>query len=188
MKKTIILIIILVVILALGIGGYFGVKKIIQIGREKGWDILETQIEKEQRGEGILDKLLTGGEDEVEEENERDVYKSANEVKATGLAEEMNSGFKSILTEAFGGAKLTSFSSGFAGAGTAILEYTVKRVLKAEDGETLLGLLEERNYILQAHTISDGEVGIVALKDDLYITIGYEGGQQEITIIIFKQE
>ena len=87
-KKVIILIIVLVIILVLGIGIYFGAKKVIQIGKEKGWSFLQEQIEKEKKGEGILDKLPIG---EEEEEEEEDVYKSAKEVKAiTGLAKEIN--------------------------------------------------------------------------------------------------
>jgi len=39
-KKTIVLIIILVIILGLGISGYFGVKKAIQLGKEKGGEFL----------------------------------------------------------------------------------------------------------------------------------------------------
>jgi len=46
-KKTTILIIILVVILVLGVGGYFTVKKAIQLGKEKGGEILNELSSKE---------------------------------------------------------------------------------------------------------------------------------------------
>ena len=45
-RKTIVLIIILVIILGLGIGGYFGVKKVIQLGKERGGEFLNELSEK----------------------------------------------------------------------------------------------------------------------------------------------
>ncbi len=47
MKKKTILTIILVIILVLGISGYFGVKKAIQIGKEKGGEFLNELTSKE---------------------------------------------------------------------------------------------------------------------------------------------
>ena len=45
-RKTIVLIIILVIILGLGVGGYFGVKKAIQLGKERGEELLNELSEK----------------------------------------------------------------------------------------------------------------------------------------------
>jgi len=49
-KKTIVLIIILVIILGLGISGYFGVKKVIQLGKEKGGEFLN-ELSSEETGQ-----------------------------------------------------------------------------------------------------------------------------------------
>jgi len=186
-KKVIILIIVIVIILALGIGGYFAVKKVIQIGKEKGWSFLQEQIEKGENGEGIFDRLFVG--EEEEEEEEEDVYKSAKEVEATtGLAKEINPELKSIFTEAFGSTKLTGFTSGFVGPGSAILVYTTKKVLKAEDSNALISTLEGKNYTIQGHTISGEEVSVITIKDDLQLVIGYQEGQQEVSVMAYQEE
>ncbi len=184
-KVTIILIVVVVIIAVLGVGGYFAVKKVIQIGQEKGWKLIEDLVKKGENGKSIFDKLPLG---EEEEEEEEDVYKSAKEVKASGLAKEINPELKPIFTEVFGGVKLTSFTSGFVGPGSAILVYTVKKDLKAEDSGALISVLEGKNYTIQGHTISDGQASIIALKDDLQLVIGYEDGQQEISIMAYKED
>ncbi len=184
-KKVIILIIVLVIILVLGIGGYFGAKKVIQIGKEKGWSFLQEQIEKAEKGEGVLDKLPIGEEGEEEE----DIYKSAKEVKTvSGVAAEISPELKSIFTEVFGGAKLTSFTSGFVGPGSAIIVYTTKKILKAEDSNVLISTLEGKNYTIQGHTISANESSVIAIKGNLQLVISYQEGEQEVSIMAYKEE
>jgi len=64
-KKTTILIIILVIILVLGISGYLGVKKAIQIGKEKGGEILN-ELASEENGQPI-------GEGEEEQSGDKPI-------------------------------------------------------------------------------------------------------------------
>ena len=70
-KKTTILIIILVIILVLGISGYFGVKKAIQLAKEKGGE--------------FLNELASGENGQPEEEGEQSGDKPTSDVPGRDL-------------------------------------------------------------------------------------------------------
>ncbi len=129
------------------------------------------------------DVTVTEEAEETEEESLENNYESSKEVTPSGLAKEINSELKSILTEAFDGAKLTGFTNDYGEPGTAELDYIVKNQLKDDDGNDLSNALQERNYTIKEHEIGEANVAIKALKDNRELRFYYwTDDNQEISV------
>jgi len=93
-----------------------------------------------------------------------------------------------IVKDAYGDAKITGFTSGYMGmnSGSGIIQYMIPRPLGMSDVNALKDQLTNNNFEIITATQQDNSASIMAQKDNISYTFGFNTDDQEIMVIIIS--
>lgn len=96
---------------------------------------------------------------------------------------QVDSAVKPILVEVFGGAKLTRVTnfSPLAPA-SSILEYVVRRRIKAEDLDSLIAAFERKGYTKTSSSVTGDDIQLQVTKEGLELALTNHGTEQQIEV------
>jgi len=120
-KKIFIITIFIIVIVALGVGGFFAIRSLLN--KKANY-----KINNAQNSQIKLDNFMQSKEAEP----------------TTAIAKSFNEDFKSIFDSIFGGSKLKDF---FSTESSETLNYVVKRKISENDARQIGALLETKGYV-----------------------------------------
>ncbi len=102
------------------------------------------------------------------------------------LASEIEDAIKKIFDDA----KVTGFTSGYMGmnSGSGVVQYTVPKLLALNDINDLSKELQNNGFTIMTTGQQSESATIMAQKDSVTYTVGYNKDEQEITVIIIKTE
>lgn len=148
-------------------------------------------------GGGTIGGLVGGGagggtvpEEEEAEQTPEQIFAETPEVGIgnDAFVKEVDQTVRPILTNIFGGAKITTSFSNYFGADAPALAYKLKRLTTASDAASLMEKLTAIGFSVEmSSAASDGAYVIVKKGNDTY-TFNYNTGEQELILIAQREE
>jgi len=157
-------------------------------------EALKTILEK---GGGALGGLTGGGlvgggtvpEEEEAEKTPEQIFAETAEVGIGNEAfvKEVEQTVRPILTNIFGGAKITTSFSNYFGADAPALAYKLKRLTTASDAAALTEKLTAAGFSVEMSSASSDSAYIVVQKGNDTYTFNYNTGEQDLVLIANRE-
>ncbi|MCX6781847.1 MAG: hypothetical protein NTW66_01905 [Candidatus Magasanikbacteria bacterium] len=194
-NKTLIIVIIAVIVIG---GGYWAFHRWQQ---QRAISNLLKGFGMDGSAANMLGKGMAGFADEMAQEAAKeeaeakkspaDKFKDAETIEiASGSHSELASEIGDAIKKVFDDAKVTGFTSGYMGmnSGSGVVQYTVPKLLALNDVNNLSKELEDKGFTIMTTGQQSESATIMAQKNSVTYTIGYNKDEQEITVIIIKTE
>lgn len=190
-NKTIIIVVIAVVVIAAGYLGYHkwqerrAFSDLMRLGMD--------QASENMLGKGMAEyasRLAQQAEEEdatpktpAEKFRDAEIIEIASE-NHRQLTVEIGDAIKKV----FGDAKVTGYTSGYMGmnSGSGVAQYTVPNLLSVSTINDLSKEMQNKGFSILNTGQQDNTATIMAEKDSVTYTVGYNKDEQEITVIIIK--
>jgi hypothetical protein len=133
------------------------------------------------------------GEEADNEEKEltpEEKFNVAEEIGVdTPFVNEIKGEMGSVISDVFGGAKVSSYLNNYLGMGegTGMVEFITKKTTTAGDLNKLTSAFTSKGFSIITSGVGDGEASLMMSKDNSQYTLTYTVGEQEIGVVIFKE-
>lgn len=93
-----------------------------------------------------------------------------------------------VISEVFGDIKLSSFLNNYLGMGedSGMVQFSVKRAATASDLNKLTSAFTSRGFTVVTSGIESGSSTLMVTKGNSQYTVTYENGEQDVAVVIFS--
>jgi hypothetical protein len=192
-NKTVLIVIIAIVVIAVG---YLGYRKwqerrafsdLMRLGMDQASDNM--------LGKGMAEyasRLAQQAEEEVTTpKTPADKFRDAEIIEiASDEHKRLTVEIGDAIKKVFGDAKVTGYTSGYMGmnSGSGVAQFTVPDLLSVNSVNDLSKEMQDKGFSILNTGQQDNTATIMAQKDSVTYTVGYNKDEQEITVIIIKPD